>query len=435
MNQKQSPTSGGFGGEADPDTLALEGGVPVRSEPLPPCLPGGMAIGEEEKAEVLQVLDTKSLYRNQGPNVLGKVQDFERAFARRVGKKHALAVSSGTAALRVGLAALGVGPGDEVIVPAVTFLATVGATVMARAIPVFAEIDKSVGLDPEDFEAKITSRTKAVIPVHIQGVPCRIDAIMDVAKRHGVKVLEDCAQSCGATYQGRSIGSFGDLNAFSLQYAKVITSGEGGVLVTDDDDLFERAVRAHDHGVVRPPSGQILGVYQEQAFLAENYRMGELAGAVAGAQLRKLDGLLATLRALKKRIKDAISDIEEFEFRPIPAADEEVGFTLVFYLAERDKALRFVEALVAENVDAYQLYDGDPVYAYPQVLNQRTPTDEGCPFKCPLAARRIEYEMGMCPKTEELMGRSVWIPISTLLTDGDADDIIKAIRKVNRALA
>ena len=333
MNRKQPPAVGGSAGKADQDKLALDGGTPVRSEPLPPCLPGGMAIGEEEKAEVLQVLETKSLYRNQGPQVLGKVQDFERAFAQRVGKKHALAVS------------------------------------------------------------------------------------------------------CGATYQGKSIGSFGHLNAFNLQYAKVITSGEGGVVVTGDDALFERAVRAHDHGVIRPPSGQILGVYQDEAFLAENYRMGELAGAVAGAQLRKLDGLLATLRRLKKRVKDAISDIEEFEFRQIPAADEEVGFTLVFYLARREKAVRFVEALDAENVGAYQLCDGDPLYAYPQVLNQRTQTAEGCPFKCPLASRQIEYKMGMCPKTEELMRRSVWIPISTLLTDKDADDIIRAIHKVNRALA
>jgi 8-amino-3,8-dideoxy-alpha-D-manno-octulosonate transaminase len=178
-----------------------------------------------------------------------------------------------------------------------------------------------------------------------------------------------------------------------------------------------------------------LGVYQEEAFVAENYRMGELAGAVARAQLRKLDSIVDTLRASHKRIKEAISDIREFEFRRIPDEQGHVGFTLVFFLPTRDQAVHFIKALVAENIGAYQLYGGDPVYAYPQILNQRTLTTDGCPFRCPLADNKVRYQMGMCPRAEDLLGRSVWIPISTLLTPDDIEDIITAIRKVHRRLA
>lgn len=415
--------------------LAMHGGRPVRSRPLPPCFPGGVLIGEEEKSEVLAVLDAQSPYRYYGPHALGKVKNFEGEFAAKIGMKHALGVSSGTAALKVALLALGIEPGDEVIIPAVTFLASVGATVMAGGVPVFAEVDKSLNLDPDDFAAKITPRTKAVMPVHIQGAPCEMDRIVEIARSHGVRVLEDCAQSCGASFRGRMVGSFSDMGAFSLQYNKVITAGEGGVVVCDDDALFERAVRAHDQGVVRPESGKIMGLYQEQAFLAENYRMGELAGAMARAQLRKLDGILATLRRHARRIRAAVAEIDEFELRTIPGsendvdADGDVGFSVVFFLPEAKQARRYIAALNAENVGAYQLYGGDPVYVYPQVLNQRMAAGRG-----PFAHSGVSYRPGMCPRSEELLSRSVWISVGTQYDDADTDDIIGAIHKVHAAL-
>jgi len=421
---------GGMGGLVV-EKLAINGGIPVRKKPLPPEYPGGMVIGKEEKTEILEVIEAKSPYRYYGPHPLAKVKTFEREFAEKMGTRYALAVSSGTAALKVALAALGVGPGDEVIIPAVTFLACVGATVMSRAIPVFAEVDKSLTLDPDDFAAKITKRTKVVMPVHLQGVPCKMDEIITIAKRCGIKVLEDCAQSCGASYGGRKVGSIGNVGIFSLQFNKIITSGEGGVVVTNDTKIYERAVRAHDHGVIRPSTGQILGVYQKDAFISENYRMGEIAGAMARAQLRKLNQIITTLRSYKKQIKDAISDIKNVEFRQIPDEKGQVGFTIVFYLPNGEKAHKFIKALNAENIGAYQLYGGDPVYAYPQVLNQRTVTKDRCPFNCLFSSAKIKYRMGMCPKSEDLLSRSVWIPISILLTPNDIKDIIKAIRKVH----
>ncbi|RLG98512.1 glutamine--scyllo-inositol aminotransferase, partial [Candidatus Bathyarchaeota archaeon] len=210
-----------------PEKLAIEGGKPVREKPLRGGWPGAMMIGEEEKKAVLEVLESKSLFRYYGPNPKYKVAQFEKEFAEFIGTRYALAVTSGTAALNVGIAALEVGPGDEVIVPAITFIASAGAVACQRAVPIFAEVDYSLGLDPEDVEKKITERTKAIMPVHLQGVPCRMDELMEIAEKHGLKVIEDCAQAAGAKYKGRRVGSIGDVGAFSLQLNKLITCGDG----------------------------------------------------------------------------------------------------------------------------------------------------------------------------------------------------------------
>ena len=202
--------------------LALHGGKPVRKEPLPPMFPGGMAIGKEEKKAVLKVIESHALFRYGMPYHDSKVYQFEKEFAKHLGATHGLAVNSGTSALITSLVGAGIGPGDEVIVPAFTFIASVGAIVAARAIPILAEVDKSLNIDPYDFEKKITNRTKAVMPVHMRGISARMDEIMRIAKRNNLKVIEDCAQSCGASYKTKRVGTIGDIGAFSLQYNKII---------------------------------------------------------------------------------------------------------------------------------------------------------------------------------------------------------------------
>jgi len=416
------------------ENLAIYGGRPVRSKPLPPDFPGGMWIGDKEKKYAIEVLNSKSLYRYYGPEPLGMVKKLEKEFARKIGAKYALCVSSGSAALKVALAALGVGPGDEVLVPAVTFLACVGTVVTSRAIPIFVEVDKSLNMDPQDLKKKITGRTKAIMVVHLQGVPAKMDEIMAIAREKKIRVLEDCAQACGASYKGARVGSIGDIGTFSLQFNKMITSGEGGVIVTNNRALYERAIRAHDHGVIRPESGAILGVYQKDAFLAENYRMSELAGAVARAQLEKLDDIIRTLRRRSREIKKGIPSIKDFDFREIPDEKGDAGVAVVFYLQSARKARLFVKALVAENIGAYQLYGGDPVYFYPQVLTKRTVTAESCPFSCPFYGKKVTYGKGLCPFSEEILKRSVWIPVSSILTDRDVKDIVRAVYKVHRGL-
>jgi len=407
--------------------LAIDGGKPVRSKPLRGLYPGAMMIGEEEKRAVLEVLDSKSLFRFYGPGEPGKVATFEREFAEKMGTKHALAVTSGTAALNVGLQALGVGPGDEVIVPAYTFIASVDSVVTSRAIPVFAEMDKSLGMSPEDFEAKITDRTKAVIPAHLQGASAKMDEIMDIARKHDLRVVEDCAQACGASYRGKRVGSIGDVGAFSLQLGKLITCGDGGVVATDDGRIDERARRVHDHGDCK-------GRETVRPFISQVYRMSELSGAVSLEQLRKLDTLIIPpLRRMKRRAKAGVSDIKGIEFREVPDEEGDAGTSLIFYLPTADLAARFREALNAENVTAGRGYR-QPVYMREQILNQRTITDEGCPFTCPFYGRKIEYREGMCPKTEELIPRIVSIRIGPTFTDQDCDDIVEAVHKVARAI-
>ncbi|MGI8792467.1 MAG: DegT/DnrJ/EryC1/StrS family aminotransferase, partial [Acidimicrobiales bacterium] len=218
------------------DRLALDGGKPVRR--APPLLGKGMnLIGAEERAAVLKVLESRSLFRYYGPDLQDAVGGFELDASALLGARFALACSSGTAALRCSLAALGVGCGDEVIVPSFTFIATVNAVIVAGAVPVFAEVDDSLGLDPDDVAAKISPRTAAVIAVHLENVACDMDPLIGVCDPAGVPIIEDAAQSIGATYRGRSVGTIGTMGAFSLQLEKNITAGEGGLVTTNDERL------------------------------------------------------------------------------------------------------------------------------------------------------------------------------------------------------
>ena len=416
------------------EKLAIDGGKPVRENPLPQRWPGARWIGEEEKKLIIDVIDNQSPFRYYGPNVLDTVSTFEKEFSRKIGAKYSLGVTSGTAALRVALGALGIGPGDEVIVPAHTFIASAGAVITSRAIPIFAETDESMNIDPQDFERKITPRTKVVMPVHIQGVACRMDKIMKIAKEHNLLVLEDCAQSMGASFNGKKVGSIGDMGAFSFQLAKVITSGEGGVVCTNDKELYERAVCCHDHGNVRHYHREIIGKEMVEPFCAEQYRMSELTGAVALAQFRKLSSIIQAMKKSKRKIKQAISDLRELRFREIPDEEGEIGYDLMFFLKEERQAKRFIEALNKENIGAFQQYDGVCVYLNPQILHKQTVTKEGCPFTCPYYKGDVEYKLGLCQKTEKLLKSSVSIQISSVFTDRDCEDVVRGIRKVYQSM-
>ena len=228
---------------ADVEKLAIDGGTPARAQLDAWVRPGGMMIGEEEKQAVLEVLEHQNLNRFQGRSTPGpsKVTQFEEAFARHKGTRHAVAVTSGTAAIITALVAVGVGPGDEVIVPAFTYIASFGAVVAAKGVPIVCEVDDSLTMDPADLEKKITPRTKAIMPVHMDGVPCDMDAIMEIARKYNLRVVEDTAQANGGSFHGRKLGAFGDAGAFSMQINKIITAGEGGVVTCSDDEVYHRA--------------------------------------------------------------------------------------------------------------------------------------------------------------------------------------------------
>ncbi|HEY3080613.1 MAG TPA: DegT/DnrJ/EryC1/StrS family aminotransferase [Chloroflexota bacterium] len=421
--------------------LAIDGGTPVRTEPLPPMYPGAMMIGDEEKQAVLSVLDDKYLFRfHNNKQIPSRVAEFEERFARLAGVRHVLAVSSGTAAIHAGLVALGIGPGDEVIIPAYTFISSATAVIAARAVPIIAEVDDSLTLDPDDVERRITKRTRAIMPVHMRGAACDMDRLMAVAQKHGLKVLEDVAQADGASYRGRRLGTFGDVGAFSLQFHKVITSGEGGVLVTNDLTVYDRARIFHDG------AGGFFGSLKHTPsvplFPGVNYRMSELAGALALAQLGRLDPLLATMRARKGRIKRQISPTARARgvgFRRQNDADGEAAIALILYLPTAEKAAEVARALTAENVNAGSMFnEGVPdwhiAFHWKHIIARAMPTEQGCPFNCPLYDGDPCYSEDMAPRTLDLLGRSVHVNVSPLLTESDADQIAEGIDKVLMAL-
>jgi len=414
------------------NALAINGGTPVRTTPLDTAKGMGY-LDAEEIAAATEVIRSRSLFRYFGPDLRRKAEAFEAKLRDLTGATYAVGVSSGTAALQCGLVGLHVEAGDEVIVPAVTFIATVGGVISARAVPVFAEVDESLNLDPASFEANITEQTKAVIPVHIANVPCDMDPIMEVARRRGIKVLEDAAQAIGVSYHGRHVGTIGHAGAFSLQLDKNITSGEGGAVVTDDWDVYDRAVRYQDQGGQFTTSkGEVRDHTSGEPFIGVNLRMNEVAGAIAEVQAGRLPDMIASMRQRARSIRGRLGDLP-VEWRRIPDEDGEGG-NVTMFLDTPDMATRFAEALRAEGIPAAKVYGGRPVYANPAVLARRTPWDKGPPFNSAEFPTDRQYFLGLCPRSEDLLGRSLSIPVGARYDDGDEDDIVEAVRKVAGAL-
>src|SRR5437763_11474299 len=271
--------------------VARDGGTPARTRPERPMFPGGMEVGDEELEALERVVRSRNLFRyygvGDGPD---EVAAFEREFAEHFGARHALCGKAGSSALFCGLLGAGVGPGDEVIVPAYPWNATPNAVIATGALPVLAEIDDSLTLDPADVEARITPRTRAILPVHMRGAPADMRALTELAQEHGLVVVEDVCQAAGASFEGRRLGTFGDAGAFSLQFNKIITTGEGGVMITDRDDVYDLAIDVHDcAGRARREAGL-------PRYPGWNFRASELIGAVARVQLGRLDGLLERMR-------------------------------------------------------------------------------------------------------------------------------------------
>ncbi len=398
-------------------------------------MPGHEIIGDEEKKEILEVLSRKVLFRydfdaqRQG---IYKVEEFEREFSRYCGVKHALAVSSGTAALRVALAALGIGPGDEVITQGFTFVATWEAVLDAGAVPVFAEIDDTLCLDPADMEARLTPRTRAVIPVHMCGGQARIQEIVSTADRHGVPVIEDTAQSCGAKIHGKALGSLGKLGTFSFDSVKTITTGEGGMVITDDQELYTRASEYHDHGHDHDPA--LSRGLEKRRFIGFNYRMMELQGALGLAQLRKLDPvILKRQRKNKRALREALAEHKGITFRALPDPDGDSATFLVFFLPTAEQAREFNRVLAEEGAGAVYWYDNLWHYydKWEHLLEAKTPLVGGWPFKTPAGESRCAFNPGDLPRTAELLSRALTIPIQIHM-DEQIPVILGAIEKAAR---
>lgn len=416
--------------------LAINGGEPAHVRKNPPMFPGGMEIDEKEEQAVLEVLRSKRLFRYYGPNPAeSKVEVFENKFAEVVGTKYALGLNSCTNALVVALLAAGVQPGDEVIIPAYTFVATAAAVVAANAIPVIVEIDDSYTIDPAEIEKNITPKTKAIIPVHMRGVPCDMDAIMEIAKKHNLIVIEDAAQANGGTYKGKALGSIGNAGCFSFQFHKIITSGEGGAITTNDIKLLNRAKAIHDTGANWRDDSTIENKDQYPEFPGYNFRMSELCGALLLVQLEKRAELIGKMKEHSSRIIEALSKYDGVTLRRMNDPEGDVGICVMFNVESREKALEISKALRAEGIGAgtmgsKEIPDWHIYNHWHHILNRKGNNDSGFPFT--LSDRT--YSPDMCPKTLDLLRRTIHLDVSPMLTPKDVDEIIEGFDKVLTAL-
>ena len=407
---------------------------PAKRVSLPREFPGVHYYGEEEEAAALRVIRQRSPFRYYGANFLAEADTLEKEFAARLGRKHAQAVSSCTNALAAAMAAFRIGPGQEVLVPGFFWVATAAAIVRAGAVPVLVEIDDSFTMGPADLERKITPNSKLILPVHMCGVSCDMPVIMQIARRQGIPVLEDCAQANGAKLDGQPVGTFGQMAVFSFQMNKNITAGEGGMIVTDDETLYLRANAAHDLGV--PWSGGLPVQDSPHAMWGGGARISEIAAAIIRVQLGKLDAITAHMRASKYRIREALGDVPGLQWRRVTDRDGDSGPFIIAMFAGAEAASRFAREATVRGLTCAHLPDyGLHVYSNVKALvEKRSNSSDGFPWTHPAnVALARDYHRGALPKTDELLARSVVCPVPSNLTQAQENDYIAAFREACEA--
>ncbi len=399
-----------------PSPLAVFGGQKTRTEPFP----AWPVFGNDEEQRLLQALRSGKWGKLQG----AEVAEFERSFAAMHGCKHAIAVVNGTVSLRIALMASGIQAEEEVIVPPYTFLATATAVVEANAVPVFADIDlETFNLDPRAIEAAITPRTRAIIPVHMAGQPADMDAIMAIAEKHGLMVIEDAAHAHAASSQHRPSGSMGHLGSFSFQSSKNLTCGEGGIITTSDDRLAEACRSIHNCG--RIPGG----VWYEHHVISGNYRLGEFQGALLNAQLQRLEAQTSTRDHNGQYLAARLSRIPGIhpQRRPSDCTRHSYHLFLLRIEAAAFGAPReaILEALQAEGIPVSSGY-ALPLYRQPLFLNRAFG-----PY-LPTASKTLDYSQVNCPNCEKIcFEQGAWLEQSLMLgTESDMDDIAHAFEKI-----
>ena len=406
------------------ERLAIEGGTPVRTRPFGP----GHDFGEDDAEAVAEVVRTGAVGKGK------RVLEFERAFAARHGVRHGMSVTSGTAAMHVAVAAINPDPGDEIIVTPWTSGGSIIGLLLHNCVPVFADIDDTYTLDPADVEAKITPRTRAIIAVHLFGNPCDLDALADIARRHNLFLIEDCAQAHFAEYQGRIVGSIGDIAGYSFG-GKHLSAGIGGMVLTNNESLWERGLLFSDAALPRA-GGPYAGRPYANYFLGPNYRMNDLIAALLLSQMKKVDGYNEAKIQAAHALTEGLADLDEITPQRVRPGDRNTywvyGFTLDTDRLTCD-AWQFADALNKEGVPTGGPYLGtgkegplyrNPFLAEPDLYGRsRFPLDYG-------REHPIDYRLVECPNGEALMRRSVNIPMRPSFTEEDIADMVAAVRKV-----
>jgi 8-amino-3,8-dideoxy-alpha-D-manno-octulosonate transaminase len=413
--------------------LAIQGGNPVRTSPLPKPYLGTSVIGQEEMDLLTEVVQKRLPFRDYGDGTPHMVNDFEQLAREYFGMPYALATATGSGAFYCAMAGIGVGPGDEVIIPSFCWYTDFEAPVLLGATPVFADVDYSLNMDPDDFERKITPRTKAVIVVHFQGATNDMARFLKIAARHHIIVIEDCAQACGATYQGQKVGSLGQVSCFSFQQNKIMSTGDGGLLLTRDVKVFERAARFHDLGLVRNGLKlQMDNHTREEPMCGCQFRMNEFTGAVALAQLRKLDrAILDITRRHYWQVRNQISsECPGIKFRQVGDPMGDAGIALYLEMETSDQAKWFGEALTAEGIRVGPSSSCSNMLNNALIQSKKQAHPALPPFGPGWPGEKIQYHADLCPNTDRIMSQMVCVAFVPSYTDQDAQSIAEAIIKV-----
>lgn len=405
--------------------LALDGGTPIISYKFPHWGDiSGRNIGEEEKKLVLEVLESGHLGMVNGK----KVAEFQKIWAEKFNVDTAVATSSGTAALHTALIYACVGAGDEVLVPCISDMGTVIAILLQNAIPVFVDVDLlTQNISPEDFEKKITAQSKAVIPVHMFGLPCDMDPILQIARKHNIVVIEDCCQAHVSKYKGRLVGTIGDIGCVSFQQTKHVTAGEGGMVITNNDSQYSRKLQlCADKGWPRDQ-------YREHYFLAPNYHMSELQAAVGIAQLGKLDKMILNRQQSARALSSILGKIDGVTPAPEPQGYEHTYFAYQFivdfskFKVDRDS---IVKAICAEGLNIIPSYLPKPLYKYDFLQNIKMYNNTKCPLECAYYSKNVDYKKTLCPIAEKACSIGLFLQWNEKITIGNAEDAGRAIGKV-----
>ena len=404
--------------------------------PIGPAGLGWAAIDDEEIKAVTDLLkQPERLFRYRGSEAT-HCSRLEKELQAKTGIKHALFVNSGTSALTCCLVAWGIGPGDEVIIPAYTYIATATAVVNAGAVPVIAEIDTSLGLSPEDVRKKITPYTKAIIPVHMQGVPCKMDALHAIAAEHNLVVIEDACQAVGSRYKGFYTGAQSHAAAWSLNYFKVLTCGEGGVFFCNDETAFLKAVYQSDAGTPMWDS-DLKGDQHVPPFSKGGYRSSEINAVIGRVQLGKMDRILDHCRKLKRLLLESLKQPVHYTHQHIDDPDGECGISFAMIAKNSGIAEKMSELLAQEGLEIGSAYNqGFPdrhIYSYwDSILNKRGTNHLNYPWGDPNYKGDVAYSKDMCPQTLDILSRCLRLPIHMNMNEQNIIEIAAAINKADQ---
>jgi len=415
------------------EKLAIDGGTPVRTTPLPNPYLGASVLGEEELSLLNEVIRNKAPFRAYGANPPHMVNDFEAEARQYFGVRHALATATGSGSFYCAMAGLGIGPGDEVLIPSFSWHTDFEAPVLLGATPVFVDIDRSLNMDPDDLAKKITPRTKAVIVVHFQGAAADMDRILALARSRQIMVVEDCAQAFGAEYKGRKVGSLGDVACFSFQQNKVLVTGEGGLLLSNSPLVFERAARYHDLSFLRPAlAAQLSEGPKEQPFCGLQFRMNEFTGAVALAQIRKIDrAVISITRAYHKKLLSLISDqCPGLVMRRSADPDGAAGIAFYMDLGTPVRGRWLKKALAAEGIRVGPSSSCKNLLQDAFITSKRLAHPALPPFGADWPGEHVVYSPESCPNTDDILESLVCVAMSPNYTEQDIEDIARAIIKV-----